>query len=96
MDTYISREVPIPEGDEAKALHKKKLFKAKRIIADSIKDDLIPQFSSLNTAKEMLESLTKLFEGKNINWNMYRNSMILEEINLDQYFNKEVIRSRKR
>ena len=32
LDSYISGEVPIPEGDEAKALHKKNLVKAKRII----------------------------------------------------------------
>ena len=32
LDTYISREVPVPEGDKAKALHKKILVKAKRII----------------------------------------------------------------
>ena len=25
LDTYISGEVPVPEGDEAKALHKNKL-----------------------------------------------------------------------
>ena len=42
LDSYISEEVPVPEGDEAKALHKKKLVMAKRIIADSIKDHLIP------------------------------------------------------
>ena len=35
LDTYINEEVPIPEGDEAKSLHKKKLVKAKRTIADS-------------------------------------------------------------
>ena len=33
LDSYINEEVPIPEGDEAKSLHKKKLFMAKRIIA---------------------------------------------------------------
>ena len=38
LDTYISGEVPVPKGDEAKSLHKKNLVKAKRIIADSIKD----------------------------------------------------------
>ena len=53
MDTYITREVPVPEGDEAKDLHKKNLVKAKKIIADSIKDHLIPQVSSLKTPKEM-------------------------------------------
>ena len=47
LDSYINEEVPVPEGDEAKALHKKKLVMSKRIIADSIKDHLIPQVSSL-------------------------------------------------
>ena len=68
LDTYISEEVPIPEGDEAKALHKKNLVK--RIIFYSIKDHLIPQVSSLTKPKEMFDPLTKLFEGKNIKWKM--------------------------
>ena len=42
LDYYINEEVPVPEGDEAKALHKKKMVMEKRIIADSIKDHLIP------------------------------------------------------
>ena len=29
LDSYINGEVPVPEGDEAKALHKKNLIKAK-------------------------------------------------------------------
>ena len=70
LDTYITGEVPVPEGDEAKALHKKNLIKAKRIIADSIKDHLIPHVSSLKTPKEMFDALTKLFEEKNINRKM--------------------------
>ena len=41
LDTYISGEVLVPEGDEDKALHKKYLVKAKKIIVDSIKDHLI-------------------------------------------------------
>ena len=70
MDSYISREVPVPEGDEAKALLKKNLVKAKKIIDDSIEYHLIPQVSSLKTPKEMFDSLTKLFEAKNINRKM--------------------------
>ena len=70
LDSYISEEVPIPKGDEAKALHTNKLLMAKRIIADSIKDHLIPQVSSLKTPKAMFDALTKLFEGKNINRKM--------------------------
>ena len=42
LDSYIIGKVPVPERDEAKSLHKKYLVKAKRIIADSIKDHLIP------------------------------------------------------
>ena len=42
LDSYITEEVPVPQGDEAKALHKNKLVMDKRIIADSIKDHLIP------------------------------------------------------
>ena len=68
LDTHISGKVQVPEGDEA--LHKKNLVKAKKIIAYSIKDHLIPQASSLKTPREMFDSLTKLFEGKNINQNM--------------------------
>ena len=43
LDTYISREVPVPKGDEAKDLHKKKLVEARRVIVNSIKYHLMPQ-----------------------------------------------------
>ena len=61
LDTYISGEVQVPKGDEDKALHKKNLVKAKRIIVDSIKDHLIPHVSSLKTPKYMFDSLIDLF-----------------------------------
>jgi hypothetical protein len=46
------------------------MIKAKRIIADSIKDHLIPQVSSKNTPKDMFDALTRMYEGKNINRKM--------------------------
>ena len=52
-----------------KALHKKNLVKVKKIIADLVMDQIVPQVSSLKTPK-MFDSLTKLFEGKNINQKM--------------------------
>ena len=64
LDSYIHEEVPVPEGDEEKALHKKRMVMEKRIIADSIKDHLIPRVSSLKTPKAMFDALTKLFEGR--------------------------------
>ena len=42
LDSYIHEEVPVPEGDEAKSLHKKKMVMEKKIISNSIKDHLIP------------------------------------------------------
>ena len=62
----MSREVPVPEGDEAKSLTPEDLVKAKKIIDDSVTDQLVPQVSSLKTLK-MFDSLAKLFEGKNRN-----------------------------
>ena len=70
LDQYINGEVPDPEGDEAKATHKKNLVKSKRIIAHSIKDHLIPHVSSFKTPKEVLDALIKMFEGKKINEKM--------------------------
>ena len=51
LDKYISEEVPELEGDEAKDAHNRSMDKAKRIIADSIKDHLIPHVSSFKTLK---------------------------------------------
>ena len=51
------------------ASNKKNLVKAKKIIVDSITNQLVPQVSSLNTPK-MFDSLIKLFEDKNLNQNM--------------------------
>ena len=52
-----------------KSLHKKNLVKTKRTIVDSIMDQIVPQVSSLKKPK-MFDSLTKIFEGKNINQNV--------------------------
>ena len=51
------------------ALHKKNLVKAKKIMVDSVMNQLVPQVSSLKTPK-MFDSLTNLFEGKSINQKM--------------------------
>src|SRR5271168_3760792 len=52
------------------------LIRAKRIIVDSIRDHLIPIVSSKKTPKEMYDTLSRLFEGKNIRRKMsLRNSL---------------------
>jgi hypothetical protein len=59
-----------PDDDADKAKHQKDTIRAKRIIADSIKDHLIPYVSSIKTLKEMVDVLSRLYEGKNINRKM--------------------------
>ena len=58
------------EEEEANYKHKMDMIIDKRIIADSIKDNLIPQVSSRETPKEMFDALSSLFEGRNINRKM--------------------------
>jgi hypothetical protein len=43
------------------------MIKEKRIIVDSIKNHLIPHVSALKTPKKIMDALSCLFEGKNIN-----------------------------
>jgi hypothetical protein len=46
------------------------MVRAKRIIANSIKDYLIPKVSSKNTPKDIFDTLTRMYEGKIINQKM--------------------------
>ena len=49
LDKYVKEEVAEPEEAEAKEKHRKDMIMEQRIIADSIKDHLIPQVSSKKT-----------------------------------------------
>ena len=70
LEKYIKNEVVEPEEDKAKEKHGQYLIKAMRIIADSIKDHLIPQVSSKKKPKQMYDALSRMYEGKNINRKM--------------------------
>ena len=70
LEGFIEEDIPEPEGDKEKAKHKKSMVKAKRIIADSIKNHLIPHVSSVKTSKQIFDALSQLYEGKNINRKM--------------------------
>jgi hypothetical protein len=73
---FIKEEVEEPEDAIEKAKHQKDSIRAQRIIADSIKDHLIPYVSSKKTPKEMFDALSKLYEGKNINRKMNLRSQL--------------------
>ena len=64
LEKYSKEEVSELEGDEDQTKHKKDMVKAKRIIADSIKDHLIHHIYLLSTPKEIMDALTQIFEGK--------------------------------
>ena len=52
------------------------MIRDKRIIADSIKDHLVPQVSSKDTTKEMFDALSGMYEGRNINRKMNLRSQL--------------------
>ena len=58
LEGFIEVDILDSEEEEAKAKHKKSLVKAKRIIANSIKDHLIPHVSFLKTPKQMFDALS--------------------------------------
>ena len=51
LEKFVKEEVKEPEEEEAKSKHKKDMIIAKRIIDDSINDNLIPWVSSRETLK---------------------------------------------
>jgi hypothetical protein len=67
---FIKENVPELAEATAKEKYNKDMVRAKRIIADSIKDHLIPQVASKITPKDMFDALTRMYEGKNINRKM--------------------------
>jgi hypothetical protein len=90
---FIKAEVLESEDAVEKAKHQKDSIRAQRIIADSIKDHLIPYVSSKNTPKEMFDSLRKLYEGKNINQKMnlrfqLKNTRMKKGETIQEYFSR--------
>jgi hypothetical protein len=63
----LARFINVPEPTDAttKTKQQKDMVRAKRIIADFIKYQLIPQVASKKTPKEMFDALTRMYEGKN-------------------------------
>ena len=93
LEGFIEEDIQEPEGEEAKAKHNKSLVKAKRIIADYIKDNLIPHVSSLKTPKQMFDALSRLYEGKNINRKMtlrtqLKNVKMQDSKSIQSYFTR--------
>ena len=70
LDKYVKEEVSEPEEAKSKEKHIKDMIRSQIIIAESIKDHLIPQVSSKKNPKEMYDALSRMFDGRNINRKM--------------------------
>jgi hypothetical protein len=70
LSIFIKENVPEPTDATTKEKYQKDMVRAKRIITESIKDHLIPQVASMNSKKEIFDSITRMYEGNNINRKM--------------------------
>ena len=62
----MNENVPKPEEEVAKAQWRKNDARVMRILADSVKDHLVPQISEKMTARKMFRASWKLFQDSNI------------------------------
>jgi hypothetical protein len=93
LEKFVKGEILEPGDAAEKSKHQKDTIRAKRIIADSIKDHLISYGSSKKTPKEMFDSLTRLYEGNNINRKMnlrtqLKNTRMQKGETIQEYFSR--------
>ena len=62
LDDLVIRNLEEPTAIAARAAYRKKQAKAKRLIFKSIKDNMMLLVQSLRTAKECLDTLSKLYD----------------------------------
>jgi hypothetical protein len=90
---FFKGEILEPDNATEKDKHQKDTIRAKIIIADSIKDHLIPYVSSKKTLKEMFDALTSMCEGNNIDWKMslrtqLKNTRMQKGETIQEYFSR--------
>ena len=64
IDSFVTSVIEEPTTNTGKKIYKKNQAKAKRIIYDSMKDNLMPVITPLKTAKECFDTLMNLYEKK--------------------------------
>ena len=70
LDGYVSFVVEEPTANAGRTAFKKNQAKSKRIIYDSVKDNLMMVITSLKIAKECFVTLTNLYEKKDPSQNI--------------------------
>ena len=61
LDDVVFNTIEEPTSNVGRTAFKKKQAKARRIIYDSVKETLLPNITSLKTAKECFDTLTNLY-----------------------------------
>ena len=64
LDDLVFNSIEEPISNVGRIAFKKKQAKARRIIYDSVNETLMPNITSLKTAKECFDTLTNLYEKK--------------------------------
>ena len=64
LDSFVTSVVEEPTTNAGRTNFKKNQAKAKRIIFDSVKDNIMLVIAPLKTAKECFDTLTNLYEKK--------------------------------
>ena len=64
LDQYVLTEVAEPTSAAGKASFKRIQGKARRILYNSVKENIMPIITPLKTVKECYETLVKLYETK--------------------------------
>ena len=64
LDDIVFNVIEEPTTNDGRLAYKRKQGKARRIISDSIKELVMPNITSLKTAKECFDTLVNLYEKK--------------------------------
>ena len=62
LEQYVTTVMEEPTSNAGRAAFMKSQAKAKRIIFDSVKDNIMPTMTSLMTAKDCMDTLVNLYE----------------------------------
>jgi hypothetical protein len=64
LDELVTRVIEEPTSNTGRATYKKRQAKAKRVIFDLVKDNMMPLIAHLRTTKECFDALANLYENK--------------------------------
>ena len=82
LQDFVELDLPEPEGEEELVKFRKDRARVRRILIESIKDNLIPYVSELKKPKEIFDALARLYESKNTSRKMtLRNQLRVTKMN---------------